>query len=86
MTKISDSQIIDALVDYVLANYASPFDRQTLPRDQSLVEIGVLDSYGVVELVSFMEGHWHIQILDAEITREKMGSIIKMAQLVAQKL
>jgi acyl carrier protein len=49
------------------------------------VELGFLDSYAVVELVEFLEKNWNIAILNEEITREKMGSLNKMATLILQK-
>jgi acyl carrier protein len=86
MTLITEAQIIEAVIEYVLTNHVSPFKRDTLPCDRSLLELGVLDSYGVIELVAFLESNWSIHILDAEITREKIGSIEKIAKLVAEKL
>lgn len=78
--------IREAIVGYVLDNHPSEYDRLSLPRDQSLVEIGVIDSYGVVELISFVEQNWAIEIDDDEITKENMGSIDKMARFILTKL
>ena len=79
-------KIEEAVVRYVLDNHASAYDYAPLPRDQSLLEIGVVDSYGVVELISFLEGNWNIEIADAEITKENLGSIHKMTSFVAARL
>ena len=49
------------------------------------MELGFLDSHAVVELVEFLEKNWNISILNEEITREKMGSLNKMATLILQK-
>jgi acyl carrier protein len=76
----------DGIIDHVLSNFVCPFTKDTIPLDQSLVELGVLDSYGMVELVSFLETNWSLAILDSEITKEKMGSINKMVALVREKL
>jgi acyl carrier protein len=83
---INHERIREAIIDHVLSNYVCPYDRISLPLDQSLVELEVLDSYGVVELVFFLESHWSITIADSEITREKMGSINKITALVQQNL
>jgi acyl carrier protein len=77
--------IEDAIVRYVIENHMSKFDYASLPRDQSLLEIGVIDSYGVVELISFLESNWNIEIADAEITKENLGSIYKMTTFVAAR-
>lgn len=77
--------IRETIIGYVLENHLSTYDHDTLPRDQSLVEIGVIDSYGVVELISFLEDKWKIQIEDDEITKENLGSIDKMANFILGK-
>ncbi len=56
-----------------------------LPLDESLVELGYMDSFGVIDIVTFLEGTYSIQIMDEEITKEKFGSINKMAGLVFLK-
>ncbi len=78
--------LMEELSNYILINHPSEYVRGTLPQEESLVEIGVLDSYGVIELVDFIETTWKCRIEDEELTREKMGSIRKMALLIANKL
>ena len=73
------------IVEYVLQNYPSEFTAEDMPLENSLVEAGILDSYGMVELVSFLESNWLITIEDHEINRESLGSINKMALLVSKK-
>ena len=82
---ITTASVSDAIIEFVLENFPSTYDRQSLPTEESLIELGVLDSYGVVELVSFLEENWAITIADSDITRDKMGSITKMASLVLEK-
>jgi acyl carrier protein len=44
----------------------------------------VLDSAGVIEFIVFVETTWDIQISDEDITKERMGSLDKMAALVQE--
>lgn len=74
------------LIDYIIDNYPSDFNKKNLPLDKSLLDLDILDSYGVIQLVLFIETNWNIEILDEEITREKMGSINKMVELITQKI
>jgi acyl carrier protein len=78
--------IAEELLNFIYDNNPVAEQHRPLPRDQSLYEMGILDSFGVVELVTFIESHWDIQILDSEITREKFGGINKMARLIGEKL
>jgi acyl carrier protein len=76
------TDITSALVDYILSQHPSKFTKDTLPRDESLLELEVLDSAGVIEFIVFAEATWGIEISDEDITRERMGSLNKMAALV----
>ena len=44
----------------------------------------VLDSAGVIEFIVFAETTWGIEISDEDITKERMGSLNKMAALVRE--
>ena len=54
--------------------------------NESLVELGYIDSFGVIDLVTYLENKWKVKIENAEITKEKFGSISKMINLVYSKL
>ena len=57
-----------------------------LPTEESLVELGYMDSYGVIDVITYLENKWKIKIDDLEITKEKFGSISKIINLVYSKL
>lgn len=78
-------EIIQQLKKHILESYPSA-KKEDLPLDQSLYDLGILDSFGIVELVQFIESHWAIRIEDREITPEKFGGILKMAALIEVKL
>jgi acyl carrier protein len=78
--------IVEQLLSYVYSTNPVAEKCRPVPLEESLLDLGILDSFGVVELVSYIEGHWSIQILDSEITKEKFGGINKMARLIASKL
>jgi acyl carrier protein len=78
--------ITAALIDYILSQHPSNFTAQTLPRDESLLEVGVLDSAGVIEFIDHVESTWDIQISDEDITKERIGSLNKMAAFVRERI
>jgi len=57
-----------------------------IPLNSSLLKLGLVDSFGVIEIVTFLEKKYNISIDDKEITYAKFGSINKMAILVLKKL
>ena len=56
-----------------------------LERDALLVERGVIDSTGILEVVSFLETEYAVRILDDELLPENLGSIARIAAFVARK-
>ena len=74
------------LLEYIYDVNPTAEESRPLPLDESLYELGVLDSFAVIELVEYIESNWTIRILDSEITHEKFGGVNKMAKLIAEKL
>ncbi len=54
--------------------------------DESLVAKGIVDSYGIIEIVAFLEERWNVKITDSEITKGNVGSLNIMAEFVLKKL
>ncbi len=79
-------KIVSKLLDYIYESNPTAEESRPLPLDESLYELGILDSYAVIELVDFIETDWSIRILDSEITPEKMGGVNKMAKLITEKI
>ena len=57
-----------------------------IPEDKSLVQLGYLDSFGLIELIEFIENKFKIKINDSEITPEVFGSLGKISNLVSKKI
>ena len=83
---ISSKEIEKDLIRY-LKNGNPILDKmKDVPLNESLIELGYIDSFGVIDLVTYLENKWKVQIENAEITKEKFGSISKMINLVYSKL
>ncbi|GIV99247.1 MULTISPECIES: acyl carrier protein [Roseiflexus] len=54
--------------------------------DDSFIEHGIVDSLGVIELVSFIEAQFGISVADHELTPENFDSVSKLSAYVARKL
>ena len=53
--------------------------------DDKLLEAGVLDSLGFVELVEEVQNRYGIQVSDVEITEENFGSIAALSRYIEAK-
>ncbi len=71
---------------YVKDNFLFGFSDEDLHDDISFLEIGVLDSTGIMEMVTFIEREFGVQVLDEEIVSENLDSINLIANFVLKKL
>ena len=53
--------------------------------DDSFLEKGIVDSTGVLELLSFVEHTWKIRVEDAEMLPENLDSLSRLADFVRRK-
>jgi acyl carrier protein len=57
-----------------------------LPATASLLEAGVIDSVGVLELIEHLESSYDFQIPDADVLPENLDSIDAIARYVSLRL
>jgi acyl carrier protein len=60
-------------------------DPETLEGSKSLIDSGVIDSTGVLELVGFLEEKYAIRINDDELVPENLDSIDSIVEFVGRK-
>ena len=78
-------KISDELLKYLKMGNPLIANLKKIPLNESLVELGYLDSFSVIDLVEFLEKSQKVKIHDDEITKEKFGSINKMVNTVYKK-
>ena len=71
---------------FISDNFLFREDRANVADDESLLDAGLIDSTGVLELVAYLEGEFGIQMQDAEIIPENLDSIVKITAYVEGKL
>jgi acyl carrier protein len=71
---------------FIEENFLFREDISDLADTDSLLESGVMDSTGILELVAFLETEFSIQMADAEIVPENLDSIAAIAGYVDRKL
>jgi acyl carrier protein len=82
---ISDRNIITRKVrTYIIDNFLLGSD-DDFDDDTQLMEIGILDSTGAMELVSFLEETFTIKIDDDEIRLENLNSVSYICNFILLK-
>ena len=57
----------------------------TVQEDESLLDSGIIDSTGVLELVAFLESEFGFDVKDDELMPENLDSIDNLVAFVAKK-
>lgn len=71
---------------FIEENFLFREDISGLSDSDSLLENGVMDSTGILELVAFLESNFSIQMSDAEIVPDNLDSIESIAAYLERKL
>ncbi len=71
--------------DFILDNFMMGRDADELKDSGSLLDLNVIDSTGVLELVGFLEETYEITIEDDELIPENLDSIDKIAEYINRK-
>ena len=80
-----ETQVRTELFGFLVDNYLFG-DLSRAPRDEdSLVDGGIIDSTGVLELVEFLESQFGIQVSETETVPENLGSISNLTKFVLGK-
>ena len=84
---MSNSETIEHEIrEFLRENFPLSADGVTLQRDDSLIEVGVIDSTGVLELIGFIEERYEVEIRDEEVLPENLDSIGSIIRFVGEKL
>lgn len=67
---------------YILENLLFSDDDGALPNDVSLLERGIIDSTGVLELALFLEEQFGIEVKASELLPENFDTVENMARFV----
>jgi acyl carrier protein len=71
--------------EFIETSFLFREDRQRLTDDESLLGAGLIDSTGILELVSYLEAEFGIAVQDEEIVPENLDSVSQIAAYVATK-
>jgi acyl carrier protein len=70
---------------FIESNFYVP-EGEPLSDDGSLLDRGVIDSTGVLELIGFLQDEFGIEVKDEEMLPENLDSIAKLDAYVTTKL
>jgi acyl carrier protein len=72
--------------EFIVDNFLFREDRDVLSDTESLLDGGLMDSTGVLELVAFLESDIGIEINDADIVPDNFDSLRNIADFAKSKI
>lgn len=76
----------DVLLDFVAENFFFGKLPDGFDNDSSFIELGVLDSTGVLELVTFVEREFSFKVADDELSPDNLDSINSVLAYLDRKV
>ena len=77
--------VYERIFAFVLQNFTFGDASGLLP-DASLLASGIIDSTGVLELITFIERTFSVKLGDHDLTPENLDSLNRITQFVTRKL
>jgi acyl carrier protein len=78
-------QLKAEIINFIKENFLYGQDGDGLDHDASFLENGMIDSTGVLELVSFVERTYGVSVADDELIPDNFDSVNKLTTFIAKK-
>ena len=75
--------IQENLLDFISRNFLTP--KEEIILDKSLIDMGIIDSMGLIEIATFMENNFSFKVHENDMIRDNFGSILKMVSYILKK-
>ena len=74
------NEIRTKLLNFITATFF--VDEDEIDLDNSLVDDGIIDSFGLIEIASFLKTAFAVNVEDDDMNRENFGSANRMVEFI----
>lgn len=85
MESVQTSSVSDVLITFIKENFITGRSQKEISPEESLVDSGIIDSTGILELVMFIEEKYSITIEDEELIPENLDSVKNLVAFLERK-
>lgn len=82
---MTDTEIEEQTREFLINNFIFNPSFQLEP-DDSLMDNGIMDSTGVLELIMWLETNFNIKVEDSEVLPQNLDSVSNLTSFVSRKL
>jgi acyl carrier protein len=76
-------EIQQKLLDFITSNFMVEEDEIDL--DESMVDAGIIDSFGLIEIAAFIEKEYDMKIGEEHMIRANFGSVHKIVDFIKRE-
>ena len=77
-------KIQEQLLDFLTRNFL--VSREEIILDESLIDQGIIDSFGLIEIATFMEKSFSIVVTEKQMIRQNFGSVLKIINFIRTEM
>ncbi|MFW5775609.1 MAG: acyl carrier protein [Chitinivibrionales bacterium] len=80
---IRDTDIHEKLMSFLCSNFL--VEKDEIDINKSLVDTGIIDSIGLVEIAAFIKREYGIEVGEEQMTRDNFGSVVKIVTFIIRE-
>ena len=78
------SGVEESILEFIRTRFHAALGRSALDRDTRLFSTGIVDSFGVLELIAFLEERFNVEIDPARHELQEFDTVAKIVSLVTR--
>jgi acyl carrier protein len=75
-----ETEIHNYIITQILKN-----QKRVIKLDQAIISTGIIDSFSLVDLASFIQDTYGVEIADSELNAETFDSIAQLVELIKSR-
>ena len=77
-------EIKNGLLEFIAENFMVEIEE--IPHDKSLIDEGIIDSFGLVEISAYMKKTHSFEVATEDMIRDNFGSVDKMVAYIEKSI
>jgi acyl carrier protein len=79
-TIITKEKINEMLLDFICHQFL--VDQEEIEVNKSLIDTGIIDSMGLIEISSFIEKNYNFNVTEEQMNRQNFGSVVSIVDFI----
>jgi len=80
---LSKESIQESFLEFLCQQFL--VEREDIELDKSLVDTGIIDSMGLIEISAYLQREYDIKITEEKMNRNNFGSVLKIVDFVTRE-